>query len=75
MLVRALLIAAILATPQAAQALEACGRALERREAAYSNGPTRLAGAWITPRGIVSAPAVVILQGSGDSHRGNAWAA
>ena len=75
MIARALLIAAVLAAAPAARALDGCGHALDRSEAAYANGEVALAGAWITPRGAASSPAVVILQGSGDSHRGNAWAA
>jgi dienelactone hydrolase len=75
MIFRALLFALALACAPAAHALEGCGHALDRREAAFANGEVALVGEWITPRGMTSAPAVVILQGSGDSHRGNAWSA
>lgn len=53
----------------------ACDQRTSTREARYANGDVQLAAAWITPASMYRAPAVVILQGSGESDRSNAWAA
>ena len=71
----AVALASSCATAPPAAAPASCSHELETAEAAFANGDIALAGAWITPRGVSRAPAIVILQGSGTSDRNNAWAA
>lgn len=73
-----LLIASLAATPAAAQATSgAAAPALHEREVSFPNGDVRLAGVVLSPTagGDETAPAVVIIHGSGPSDRSQAWAA
>jgi pimeloyl-ACP methyl ester carboxylesterase len=46
---------------------------VERREVTFSNGDVTLAGTVLLPSRDEPVPGVVIIHGSGDSDRGNAW--
>ncbi|MGE0596830.1 MAG: alpha/beta hydrolase family protein [Hyphomonadaceae bacterium] len=58
-----------------ADADEACSHQTTISEARYANADISLAAAWISPIGVTQTPAVIILQGAGDSSRSNAWSA
>lgn len=61
------------ACPEKAEPRELRGTPVCLQEVAFSSADLTLAGQWFTPRAEGPFPAVVVIRGSGESRRGNAW--
>lgn len=61
------------ACPDGTEPAELRGTPTCLREVGFPSGDLTLAGQWFTPRGEGPFPAVVVIRGSGESRRGNAW--